>query len=207
MPAKLRAVLMTCVVGLLAIGTAAQTKPATGSTAAPGAASDTTGRMKVLRSAADALGMIRWSDIGSGETRLPDIDVVNTMELSASATSYNGGQSVQTEYHVALGYNPPAMRVETSRTGPGSQHSIQTVRENYAWDESEIGAGLVPGKGAATPQMSAIKDRSLQLWTLPYGVVKAAIAAGDKTNISTENGNTVLIFPLTGQLADRKSVV
>ncbi len=49
--------------------------------------------------------------------------------------------------------------------------------------------------------MAALKDRLLQLWTLPYGVVKAAVAAGEKTKTSTENGTTVITFPLSGQLA------
>jgi hypothetical protein len=147
-------------------------------------------RVKVLRAAADALGMVRWADIGNGGTVLPGIDVVNTMEFQ--------GTSGQTEYHIALGYNPAAMRVDMVRAG---QHTIQTVRENYAWNESEIGAGLVPGKGTATPAPGAVKDRLLQLWILPYGVVKAAVAAGDKTSVAVENGATVITFPLTGQLA------
>src|SRR4029077_8911334 len=103
-----------------------------------------------------------------------------------------------------------AMRVEMTRTSsgapapgsPASQHTIEVVRDKYAWDESEIGAGLVPGKGAATPAMAAVSNRLLQLWILPYGVIKAALAAGDKTKISTEKGATVITFPLGGQLAD-----
>ena len=106
MSAKLRAVLITCLVALLAIGTAAQNRPAAGSTAKPGGASDTTDRAKVIRAAADALGMIRWSDIGAGATRLPGIDVVNTMEFFAAGADSSSGQPVQTEYHVAIGYNP-----------------------------------------------------------------------------------------------------
>ena len=78
--------------------------------------SATLDRTKVLRAAADALGMARWSDIGAGATRLPAIDVVNTMEFSGSGTSYSSGQTLKTEYHAALGYNPPAMRVEMTRT-------------------------------------------------------------------------------------------
>ena len=85
--------------------------------------------------------------------------------------------------------------------GGAAQHSIQTVRESYAWNESEVGAGLVAGKGTATPAMTAVRERLLQLWTLPYGVVKAALGAGEKTTISTENGATVITFPLSGQLA------
>ena len=165
-------------------------------------AQTTPDRAKVLRAAADALGMPRFSDIGGANTRLPPIDVVNTMEFQGSGTSYVSGQAFKTEYKVALGYNPAAMRVEMTRTGGGApQHSIQTVRENYAWDESEIGGGLVPGKGTATPAVAAVKERLLQLWMLPYGVVKAALAAGEKTTVSTEGGATAITFPLSGQLA------
>ena len=167
-------------------------------------AQSTVDRAKVLRAAADALGMVRWSDIGSAVIRLPGIDIVNTMELQGSGTSEMSGRAVKTEYHVALGYNPAAMRVETTRTSPdggAAQHTIQTVREAYAWDESAIGAGLVPGKGTATPAIAAVQERLLQLWTLPYGVVKAALAAGEKTTVSTEGGATVITFPLSGPLA------
>ncbi len=158
-------------------------------------------RAKVLRAVADALGMVRWSDIGSTTTRLPGIDIVNTMEFQGSGTSEAGGRPAKTDYHVALGYNPAAMRVEMTRTpdGGAAQHTIQTVRETYAWDESQVGAGF--GKGTATPASAALKERLLQLWTLPYGVVKAALAAGDKATVSTEAGATVITFPLSGQLA------
>jgi len=175
-------------------------KTGSGAEAKPIAAGETD-RGKVLRAAADALGMVRWSDIGAGATRLPGIDVVNTMEIVATGTVYNAGQPSTAEYHAALAYIPPAMRVEITRKGAADAHTIQTVRENYAWNESEIGAGLVPGKGTATPAIPAAKARLLQLWILPYGVVKAAIAAGDKTKISMENGATVLTFPLSGSVA------
>ena len=160
-------------------------------------------RQKVLRTAAEALGMIRWSDIGAANARLPGIDIVNTMEFTGAGTSDLGGRLVKTDYHVALGFNPAAMRVEMTRTpdGGAAQHTIQTVRETYAWDESQIGAGLVAGKGTATPMNAAVAERLLQLWTLPYGVVKAALFAGDKTTVTVEGGATVLTFPLSGPLA------
>ena len=174
-----------------------------GALTVPSARAQAPDRAKVLRTAADALGMVRWSDIGGANTRLPGIDIVNTMELVGSGTSDMGGRAVKTDYHVALGYNPAAMRVEMTRTpdGGAAQHTIQTVRDTFAWDESELGAGLVPGKGTATPMNAAAQDRLLQLWTLPYGVVKAAYFAGDKTVVSTESGATVVTFPLSGPLA------
>ena len=174
-----------------------------GALSVPSARAQAPDRAKVLRAAADALGMVRWSDIGGANTRLPGIDIVNTMELVGSGTSDMGGRAVKTDYHVALGYNPAAMRVEMTRTpdGGAAQHTIQTVRDTFAWDESELGAGLVPGKGTATPVNAAAQERLLQLWTLPYGVVKAAYFAGDKTMVSTEGGATVITFPLSGPLA------
>jgi len=160
-------------------------------------------RAKVLRAAADAVGMGRWSDIGAANTRLPGIDIINTMELQGSGTSDMGGRQVKTDFHIAIGYNPVAARVELTRTpdGGAAQHAIETVRETYAWNESEIGAGLVPGKGVATPAMTVVRQRLLLIWTLPYGVVKAAYAAGDKTVVSTEAGATTISAPLTGPLA------
>jgi hypothetical protein len=156
-------------------------------------------RVKTIRAAADALDIVRWSDIGAGETRLPGVDAVVTMEFWASGTASSGGQSFKTDYHAALDYNPPAMRLDM--TGAGSGPAFRVVREKYAWDESELGAGLVPGKGTATPMMNADKERLLQLYVLPYGIIKMAVAAGDKTKASTENGTQVLTFPLSGELA------
>jgi hypothetical protein len=159
-------------------------------------------RQKVLRAAAEALGMIRWSDIGAATVRLPGIDIVNTMEFTAAGTSDLGGRMVKTDYRAALGYNPAALRVEMTRTPEGGapQHVIQTVRESWAWDETQIGAGLVPGKGTAAPMNAEAAERLLQLWTLPYGVVKAALTAGDKATVATEGGATTVTFPLSGPL-------
>jgi hypothetical protein len=156
---------------------------------------------KAIKAAADALGMTRTG--GPGGAMLPEIDVINRMEILGSGTSSVSGQTVKTEYHAALGYNPPAMRLEITRPNAGGtpQHTIQTVRDKYAWDESMMGAGLVPGKGTATPQMTAVRQRLLQIWILPYGVLKAAFAAGDKATVSAEDGATVLTVPLSGQMA------
>jgi len=157
-------------------------------------------RAKTLRAAADALGMARWSDIGGANTRLPGIDIINTQEVVASGTTDVDGRMVKTDVHVALGYNPAAIRVDIAPEG-AARHTIETVRETWAWNESQIGAGLVPGKGTATPMMAAVRERLLNLWMLPYGVVKAAYAAGDKTVVSTEGGATVITAPLSGPLA------
>jgi hypothetical protein len=167
-------------------------KRAGGATAAASAGANGQDPMvtKALKGAADALGMDRWSQVGGG--RLPEVDVVNTMEFWASGTPY-------ADYHVALGYNPPAMRVEAARTS-SDPHTFEDVNGKYAWNASELGGGLVPGKGTATPMPNVAKERALRLWILPFGVVKSAIAAGDKTKVSTDSG-TVITYPLMGELA------
>lgn len=158
-------------------------------------------RLKVLRAAAAALGQIRMSDIGAGNVVLPLIDVVTTMHISATGTMYTNGQPSNVDYDAMMGFIVQAMRVQIKPAGAKGPLTIQNVREDVAWNDSELGAGLIPGKGIATPVMAAAKSRLLQMYILPYGVVKAAIAAGDKTMISTAQGSTVITFPLSGTLA------
>lgn len=144
-----------------------------------------------LGAAADALGMLRTAAFAPGRT--PRLDVLNTMEFWASGTPFS-------DYHAALVYNPPGMRLEVTRSTGTPQHAIEVVSGKYAWDESQIGAGLEPGKGTATPTMNMDKVRLLRLWTMPFGVVKAGLAAGSKAKVSSENGMTVVSFPFTGPL-------
>ena len=159
-------------------------------------------RLKVLRAAAAALGQIRTSDIGAGNAVLPLLDVVTTMHISATGTMYNNGQPSNVDYDAMMGFILQAMRVQVKPAGANGPLTIQTVREDVAWNDSELGAGLIPGKGTATPALAAAKARLLQMYILPYGVVKAAIEAGEKTTISTAQGSTVITFPLSGVLAD-----
>ena len=90
---------------------------------------------KTLKAAAEALGLARWSGVGG--QRLPEVDVINTMEIWGSGTTYGPGPSskpgepgpaFKTDYHVALGYNPPAMRVEMTRTGSSWRRAAAHIR-------------------------------------------------------------------------------
>jgi len=170
----------------------------------------------VLKDAANALGMLRQAN---------RMDAINTIELWGTGTSYALGQqyhaddpwpAFKTEWHATLSYAESAMRVDMIRNnpdGPGPirgggflpltapQSLITVVSGKYAWNESEIGAGLVAGKGVATPALDTMQERQMFLWMLPYGAVKAAIAAGNKAIATVENGVTTVTFPLPGQLA------
>src|ERR1700730_11318670 len=126
MPTQAKNMLMVAAVAAIAFHSAgAQSRKPTANAGAGDKASlaseDILDRAKTLRAAADALGMIRWSDIGAGSSRLPAVDALNTVEFWGSGTTYGSGQAFKsgaswpafkTEYHVALAYNPPAIRVE-----------------------------------------------------------------------------------------------
>jgi hypothetical protein len=100
-------------------------------------------------------------------------------------------------YHAAVAYDFPGMRVIITRAG-SSQPEIQVVSGTFAWNEiDKVGGGLVPGYGRAMPAMDVVADRLLRMWTTPFGVYKAAVAAADKTKVSMEGGKVVLTFPLT----------
>jgi len=162
-------------------------KPKASASAAP---TDVPGTIKA---AMDDLGMIR---------SINRIDAINTMEFWSNGTTGDPAQVIKS-YHVTFGYNPPAMRVEEVRVNAkgGTDRTIRVFNDKYAWDETEIGAGLDDTvKGTATPKMDMYPDRSLVLWTLPYGALKAAVIAGDKTQMSKVGEDTVLTFPLSGKL-------
>jgi hypothetical protein len=100
-------------------------------------------------------------------------------------------------YHAAVAYDFPGMRVVLTRAG-SPQPEIQVVSGTYAWNElDKVGGGLVPGHGSAMPVTDAVADRLLRLWTTPFGIYKAAVAAGEKTRVTMEGGKVVLTFPLT----------
>jgi hypothetical protein len=90
------------------------------------------------------------------------------------------------------------MRLDLTRAGgTGPPREIQVVSGTFAWNEiDKIGGGL-PGWGSAVPVMDAVTDRLLRLWTTPFGVYKAAVAAGGKTKVTLEARTVVLTFPFT----------
>src|SRR5438105_2496207 len=60
------------------------------------------------------------------------------------------------------------------------------------------GAILALASLAATPPPGAAGERLLQLWTTPFGVLKAAERAGASAKVTTQGGAPVITFPLSG---------
>jgi len=149
------------------------------------------------------------------------IDTINTLEYWGTGFTYAFGQSYKPDgawpafkvtYHASLSYATPAMRVDMTRSNPeglvqgggglplaAPQRLVQTVNGVFAWNESVPGAGFVPNT-MANPALGAANDRLLQLWTTPFGALKAAVKAGAKATVANANGATVITFPLPAPL-------
>ena len=151
---------------------------------------------RVLYNMADSLGMLR---------SVQEVDSLMTVEFWGSGTMREVfpkmiGPSVPVKsIYGQIAYDFPGMRVDITRApgAPAPAREIQVVSGTFGWNEiDKIGGGLVPGWGSAVPEMGAVTDRLLRLWTTPFGVVKAAVAAGEQTKVSIENGAVVATFPL-----------
>jgi hypothetical protein len=147
-----------------------------------------------LYKAADALGMLRGPQ---------ERDGIVTFEYWATGSIDVQGRSCDlTNYRASVRFpaadrrerHPvPAMRVDLTCGGQKPERHVQVVAGELAWNEAEPG-------GAATPAPDAARERLLQVWTLPQGVIKAARLAGAKAMFTTEGGKPVITFPLPAPL-------
>ncbi len=152
--------------------------------------------------AQDALATIKAAEYALGMIRGPQrIDAINTMEVWATGTRAAGGPPVAINYHASYSYRTPAMRIDVSPTGGTRQ--IEVINGDFSWNESVPGGGFIPGS-TATPLPATLAERSLQMWTTPHGVLKAAeraaVANKGDAKVSKEGGMTVVSFPLTAPL-------
>jgi hypothetical protein len=139
---------------------------------------------KVLYNAADAIGMLREVDEEDGIARV---------ELWATGTVNVDGQTFKlAKYRVSINYDEPGIRVDSTRVGRDGKElprEIHVAARTFAWTEKTPGAG-------ATPANEMAEESILQIWTTPFGVIKAAHAAGARTAVSVEGGATVLTIPV-----------
>ena len=117
------------------------------------------------------MGMLR----GQAEPEL-----VGTLEYQGEGTIQVDGQPCTlTKYRISANYQIPGYRTQIQCTRPNGQTyaNIETMSDQYAWDEDIPGAEIIPGAGTATPRSAAFQERLIRLWASPHGAPKAAIAA------------------------------
>jgi hypothetical protein len=132
---------------------------------------------------------------------LQEVDAVATLELQATGTIQVQGQPCRlTSYRASINYQISGMRVQYACDLPNgqSQKAIEVVSGQFAWNEDIVGAGLVPGRGTATPNRAALNERLIRLWSSPQGAPKAAAAGGENTKVAMEAGKPVVTFPIPG---------
>jgi len=169
------------IAGVLAVSTHAQQRPAQ-----PASASDVKG---IVFELANSMGMLRG---------LQQEDSILTLEHWAKGTMTVGGQRFDLpEYRISINYSVPGVRVDYRRQPAGgqAQRVIEVVAGPVAWNETDRGKG-------ATAARDKAKERLVQLWTTPMGVVKAATLAGAKATIKNAGGSMVLSFPLPAPADD-----
>jgi len=130
-----------------------------------------------------------------------EVDAVATLELQGAGTIQVQGQRCNlTNYRASINYQVSGMRVQYTCTLPNGQSrkAIEVVSGAFAWDEDIVGAGLVPGRGTATPNRAALNERLIRLWSSPQGAPKAAAAGGENTKVAMEGGKPVVTFPIPG---------
>jgi hypothetical protein len=143
---------------------------------------------QTLYDMADAIGMLRNAN---------EVDRIGSMNYWATGTIVSNSQPCKVvDYKASVNWILKGMRVDYKCEGSPQRH-VELVRDNLAWNETE------PGKGG-TAAAAAASERALMLWTLPAGAIKAANDAGAATRVATENGRTVVAYPIASLKADVK---
>jgi hypothetical protein len=119
-------------------------------------------------------------------------ELVKTLEYQADGGTIqvNGQPCALKKYRISVNYQIPGYRTQIECTRPNGQtyKNIETMSEQYAWDEDIPGAEIVPGKGKATPRPDTLQERLIRLWASPHGAPKAAIAGAAGLPLSESFG-------------------
>src|SRR5258705_11418866 len=143
---------------------------------------------QVLYDMADSIGMLRNAN---------EVDRIGSMNYWATGTIASGGQACKlVDYKASVNWILKGMRVDYKCEGSPQRH-VEVVKDALSWNETEPGKGGTAAPGAAS-------DRAMLLWTLPAGAIKAANDAGAAAKIATENGKTVVSYPIASLKADVK---
>ena len=141
----------------------------------------------------NSMGMLRSPD----RTRRVEDSVV-TLEMWAKGTmTVNGQTSDIPAYRLSVNYVTQGLREDITRTtGTTKAREVRVVGQGFAWNDA------APGVNPSAAPSQAVRERLVQYWTTPFGIYKAAAAAGDKATVTAEGANTILTFPLPAPVSD-----
>jgi hypothetical protein len=118
---------------------------------------------------------------GQGENEL-----IGTVDWHGEGTVQVDGQAcTTTKLRVQINYQIPGYRtqIECRRANGQTYSNVETMSDQFVWDEDRPGAELIAGEGKATPRPNALQERRIRLWAGPHGAPKAAIAAAAGVSI------------------------
>ena len=142
---------------------------------------------------------------------------VRSIEYSGTGRWFQFGQAPSptlpwpafnvSNFTASLNYDTPAARVQMARMqvvepgrvrpAPVEQRPVQVVSGTHAWNMA-VPAGAPPDTAPAPqPQVEAVAERTMEIWTTPHGFLKAA-AANNATS-QPANGGSDVSFTVGGK--------
>ena len=119
-------------------------------------------------------------------------------------------------FTASVNYEAPAARVEMTRMqvvepgrarpAPVQQKPVQVVSGTYAWNMAPPPGAAADAAPAPQPQIEAVEERTMEIWTTPHGFLKAAAAnnatsepAGDGSDVSFTDGKHKYVGHINAQ--------
>jgi glyoxylase-like metal-dependent hydrolase (beta-lactamase superfamily II) len=103
-------------------------------------------------------------------------------------------------YTASVNYETPAARVQMVRSqvvesgrvrpAPVTQRPVQAVSGTYAWNMAPPPGSAPDTPPAPQPQLEAVEERTMEIWTTPHGFLKAA-TANNATSQPADGGSEV----------------
>jgi glyoxylase-like metal-dependent hydrolase (beta-lactamase superfamily II) len=132
---------------------------------------------------------------------------VSSLKMVGSGSAYSFGQAVRAEfpwpvfveandYTVSINFKNASIKTEFDRTPLGGNAATsKPVRVSFLGTPSA--SWNVIGVNAS-PAVTAIEQRQLELWATPFGLIQAARLAGNasKLDIDKKTGARILSFPI-----------
>jgi glyoxylase-like metal-dependent hydrolase (beta-lactamase superfamily II) len=144
-------------------------------------------------------------------------DTTRSIEYSGRGRWFTFGQAAVpggpwpafdvSSFSAIVSYDTPAARVQMTRRqviepgrarpAPVDQRPVQVVSGTHAWNLA-VPAGAPPDTAPAPqPQVEAVEERLMEIWTTPHGFVKAA--AANQATSRPLNGGSEVSFTLNGR--------